>query len=458
MRSIPSSVLQGKIPRLAPDVAPCPRCGTPSPRNEVRTLHRHAASLAGPTDVCLEVGCYICPRCPTGSCWFRLEPPGFADRSEYTDSTREIVTSLVTKYKLPFGAAAALGRDLFHLVDLVDTTVMRWFRNDGNAVDGLGHLERCAAGFSGEMAIDEVYDGNIYVVRVTDPLNCLEIASWLGEGSPTEADIRRYLVELRDHGFRPQLIVTDGSSLYPGVLAEVFPDAVHQRCTFHFMKGVNDILSKAFWEAYRTMPQPKKRKRGRPKKLGRPRKDRLKRENLEAVRACRWLFLKRDGMDDKGRPRMSDDERRILAKGLALCPLLRDLRRLIEAIHLLIGSSTTSHALSEQRRQAVLSDPGFQALSGAAPVLRQLADSDLFERLTRYLDFENADSTSNHAERENREFRKRQGAHYRLRTKTSMCAFLDLVRVRRPAPEKPRRLVRREAPGVDSTGKEVLAA
>ena len=56
-------------------------------------------------------------------------------------------------------------------------------------------------------------------------------------------------------------------------------------------------------------------------------------------------------------------------------------------------------------------------------VVRRLADDDLFRRLTAYLDFENAEKTSNHVERENREFRKRQKSHYRLRSLESICAL-----------------------------------
>ena len=46
------------------------------------------------------------------------------------------------------------------------------------------------------------------------------------------------------------------------------------------------------------------------------------------------------------------------------------------------------------------------------------------------LDFENAEKTSNHAERENREFRKRQKSHYRIRSLWSIFALLDLLAVR----------------------------
>jgi hypothetical protein len=369
-----------------------------------------------------------------------------------------LVLSLVIRYKLSFCGAAALARDLFHLPDLADTTVMRWFRDEGNAVDCLGHMAHCLAVFSGQMAIDEVYDGNSYVIRVTDPLNRTEIYTWLGKGSPTVVEVRDVFLELRKNGFSPSLVVTDGSPLYPAALAEVFPKAEHQRCKFHFMQSVNKALNAAFWDAYHAMPQPKKRNRGRPKKRGRPREDNKKKENLKIVRKCHWLIFKRDGLDEKGKPRFTQQERQDLEAGTRLCPPLLELRRMVEAFHELVGPTTTTHALAEERRQAILSDAGFKALGGTESVLGQLADNDLFGRLTRYLDFENADSTSNHAERENREFRKRQVSHYKLRTRPSMIAFLGLMTVRRPAPETPRRLIRRQPDGVTVNTEEVLAA
>ena len=81
-----------------------------------------------------------------------------------------------------------------------------------------------------------------------------------------------------------------------------------------------------------------------------------------------------------------------------------------------------------------------------AKPLQRLADDDLFERLTRYLDFDFADKTSNHVERENREYRKRQKGHYRLRSRASICALLDLLTVRKPIPTTPRRLRRKAIP------------
>ena len=71
----------------------------------------------------------------------------------------------------------------------------------------------------------------------------MEISSRLGDGSPTAHDIREFFLELREAGIMPQLVVTDGSSLYPEVIAEVWPEAEHQRCVFHFIKQENELPS-----------------------------------------------------------------------------------------------------------------------------------------------------------------------------------------------------------------------
>ena len=37
-------------------------------------------------------------------------------------------------------------------------------------------------------------------------------------------------------------MVTDGSNLYPTVLAELWPDADHQLCVFHVIKDINKLI------------------------------------------------------------------------------------------------------------------------------------------------------------------------------------------------------------------------
>ena len=102
-----------------------------------------------------------------------------------------------------------------------------------------------------------------------------------------------------------------------------------------------------------------------------------------------------------------------------------------------------SPALAEARRRTILGDAEFVAAEGLRKSMDRLRDDDLFARLTRYLDFENADKTSNHVERENREFRNRQNSHYRMRSLQSLCALLELLTTRHPKPAQPAKLRRR---------------
>ena len=208
-----------------------------------------------------------------------------------------------------------------------------------------------------------MYDGEYYVLKATDPLNGIELASQMDKGSPSEDDIRRFFLVLKAAGLEPTLVVTDGSSLYPAVIAEVWPNAKHQRCVFHFIKQVNDDLRSAFWTAYATMPKPPKRKRGRPKKRGRPRKDKEKRENRRKVRAARYLLLKRERGPD-GRERFTESEKAALKDAMRLCPALIVLRRFVLLLHELFGRGTDSQELAGQRREAILANPEFEVTDG----------------------------------------------------------------------------------------------
>jgi hypothetical protein len=420
----------------APEITLCPRCGACAKRNQLRVRRFWEPNLVHACVLEIQAGCYICPCCQPGSRWFMLLPADYQTSSQYSVLARTLVVDLVQKHKMPAEQAAAWARERLHLVKLDAATVLRWLRASGETVDSAARLKAVLAVFSGQISLDEVYDGGWYQLKATDPLNGIEIAWKLERGQPTRDDVRQFLLEIKAAGFEPEIVSTDGCDLYPDVLAEVWPGAGHQRCAFHFIKQVNEDLSKAFWQAYETMPVPPKRRRGRPKKRGRPRADRTKRENRERVRKARWLLLKRQS-------NLSAEEQERLDEAIGLCPPLGVLRRFVVQLHDLFGPTTDSHGLAEERRRAILDDAEFQAFAGLAQSLGRLGDDDLFARLTRYLDFENADKTSNHVERENREFRKRQRTHYRMRSRRSLCALAEFLRVRRPVPAVPTKLRRR---------------
>jgi len=400
-------------------------------------------------------GCFICPQCPEGQRWFTVLPHDLNVLGQYTRSTRQLLVDMVRQFKMSVEAATNFGRKVLHLEKLNSTTVLSWLRDAGQQVDIKARQEAVLEAFSGQMDVDEVYDDHYYQLKATDPLNDLELAWEVGEGSPDKDTIRRFFEKLRAAGFYPKLVTTDGSDLYPEVIQQVWPTAEHQRCVFHFMMQVNKDLGKVFWKLYETMPKAPKRNRGRPKKRGRPRKDKEKRENRRKVRMARFLIFKRKTPPGE-KERWSEKERTTLAEALTLCPRLRVLRRLVEALHEMFGPTTDNHELAEQRRATILEDAELAQLPVVSRCLQRLRDDDLFARLTRYLDFEYAEKTSNHVERENREYRKRQKAHYRLRSRCSICALLNLLTIRKPVPSRPRKL--KSKPLVSADSKEVRVA
>jgi transposase-like protein len=83
--------------------------------------------------------------------------------------------------------------------------------------------------------------------------------------------MRRFLDNLKHWGFAPRVVVTDGSNLYPALLAELWSEAAHQLCVFHVIKDINKLVL----DAVRRLRNAMKRRgqAGRKKKPGRPKKN-----------------------------------------------------------------------------------------------------------------------------------------------------------------------------------------
>src|SRR5205085_9803769 len=98
------------------------------------------------------------------------------------------------------------------------------------------YLDRALADFSGYLAIDEVYDGPFCILSVVDNRRYNRLAFRVLDRAPTEDAVRDFLKafkgQLDRHGLKVNGVTTDGSSLYPKVLRELWPDARHQLCEF----------------------------------------------------------------------------------------------------------------------------------------------------------------------------------------------------------------------------------
>ena len=77
----------------------------------------------------------------------------------------------------------------------------------------------------------------------------------------------RFLKNLKNWGLEPRVVVTDGSNLYPAVIAEFWSEADHQLCVFHVIKDINKLILDAVRRMQKAMSR--RGKGGRKKKRGR---------------------------------------------------------------------------------------------------------------------------------------------------------------------------------------------
>ena len=103
------------------------------------------------------------------------------------------------------------------------STCHRWFHSRADKIDFEKEYEpKAVAGFSGALAIDEVYDREFCLFFATDPLNrrpglfrlCLA-------GNSHELEI--FLNHLKEIGINPEVLIVDGSTLYFAVPHKVWP-------------------------------------------------------------------------------------------------------------------------------------------------------------------------------------------------------------------------------------------
>ena len=99
-------------------------------------------------------------------------------------------------------------------------------------------------GTAGTLCVDELHLGCAAPAPATDPLQDLPVAFAL-VASNDKDHMRRFLKNLRTWGLVPEVVVTDGSNLYPAILAELWPDARHQLCVFHTVRTPNRAPSPA---------------------------------------------------------------------------------------------------------------------------------------------------------------------------------------------------------------------
>lgn len=277
----------------APRTYPCPTCGVPGRHKQQHT--RTVRCLAYREILLIEVTTAEYRACCSCCKTFRSQVEGILPRAEYTNRVREAVLDRLLDDQLNVeGLRRALARDFY--LELSEGFVYDCLDWKIRQCAGADYRRWTIEHFSGTLCLDEIHLGQKTLLLATDPLADFPVAFALVSSNDQE-HMRRFLNNLKNWGFLPEVVITDGSSLYPTLLAEIWPHARHQLCVFHVMQDLNDLVLDAVKRVRRQMARRggsgRKRKRGRPKKGAKKRRGPTLKDKAHFVFKHRYLIVKR---------------------------------------------------------------------------------------------------------------------------------------------------------------------
>src|SRR5215831_943669 len=415
--SQPSDPLVVRV-RCAPKKAPCPRCGTPARRK--RTLLRRVRTLAYRRVAWLEVS-YGEYQARCGCCKsFRTGPDGVLPKAAYDNLVRQAALDRILEDGLNVERArAALRRDF--LLELSTGFVYDCLRWQVAQLDLAPHRQEVLARFSGTLCVDELHLGAYTLLLATDPLADLPVAFALVQRNDQD-HTRRFLQNLKAWGLYPQVVVTDGSNLYPAVLAELWPWAHHQLCVFHLLRDLNELVLQAVRRLRRRLSRRgnagRKRRRGRPAR-GR-RREPTDKEKAAFVFRRRHLIVKRPEA-------LSGPERDDLGRLFEYLPELRVLWRFACDARALFAPGQTPQ-WAWRRRAALLRQEAYQQVPELVKAMGLLCEEKFAKAVAFvYSRVGQQVRTNNHVERANRRLRFAEKVRYKWRRRRWVVRYLVLA-------------------------------
>ena len=405
----------------APKTYPCPQCGKRGRRKDTHTRRVRDIAYGQVVFIELIVGEYraACACCKT----FRSRVEGIEPRAEYTNRVRDaVIGRLLDDGMSLHRVQQAMRRDF--LLELSDGFLSDCLDWKVRQTDMPAYRQWTLKHFSGTLCIDELHLGHRTLLLATDPLGDFPVAFALVRANDQD-HMRRFLNNLKSHGFLPQVVVTDGSNLYPTVLAELWPNARHQLCVFHVIKDINTHVFDALRRLRRQRAQRRgrKRRRGRPSKAQqrtRARQGKTKKEQAHFVWKHRHLLVTRpEHLDGRQRLRLSQMFRYL--------PASRMLRNFVLAIYRLFDPDQSPHQ-ARCRRAALVKDTCYRADLDLAKALGMLG-VEKFEKMMTFLDNPVAKRvrTNNHVERTNRRLRHFEKVRYKWRRRRTIVRFVVLA-------------------------------
>jgi hypothetical protein len=406
----------------APKKAPCPKCGIRGRRK--RTVDRTVRTVAYKAIALLEItyGEYEarCACCTT----FRNTPEGVRPKAHYDNKVRDLVLERLLKDGMSIERALESIRREF-LLELSSGFVYDVLRDQAAELDMAAHRRQVLEHFSGTLCVDELHLGRFTLLLATDPLSDLPVAFAL-VGANDQGHMQRFLKNLKTWGLMPRVVVTDGSNLYPAVLAELWPEADHQLCVFHVLKDINKLILDAVRRLRTTMTRrgraghkKKRGRKGKKAKAAAARRGPTLKQKAHFVFKHRHLIVKR-------REKLTEAERDDLTRMLEYLPELSTLRRFADRMSWLFDTPKDFHQAS-CRRSAIVRDPAFRAVPELVKAMDQLSD-EKFPKMMAYLKepLSRRVRTNNHVERANRMVRFLEKVRYKWRRRRTLVRFVVL--------------------------------
>ena len=416
-------VPQVRVVCCAPKTHACPQCGKPGRR--VRRLRRKVRSLAYRQEAWIDVR-YAEYKARCGCCkTFRSWPLGVPAKADYDEMVRQAVLEHIIEDGLNVQRTQhAMRRDFW--LNLSEGFIYDCLLWRVKQLDLPAHRQMVIEKFSGTLCIDEVHLGRFTLLLATDPIADMPVAFALVSRNDKK-HMRRFLNNLKSWGLLPFVVVSDSSSLYPEVLAQLWPAARHQLCVFHILKVINDLIIAGVRRLARAMQR--RGNGGRQRQPGRPSKAQQAaraaagptlKQKADFILKHRFLIVKDSGELDK---QQWED----LAKMFEYQPELRALWYFACEVRRLYEKEARVQTLWK-RRAALLRNEKYKAVPELVKAMEMLEEGK-FKKAVAFVYSEAAQKvrTNNHAERANRRFRFAEKVRYKWRRRKWVLRFVLLA-------------------------------
>jgi hypothetical protein len=408
--------------RRQPKTYPCPTCGRHGRRK--RRLNRFVRSLDYGRARWLQVFyAEYSGRCACRKS-FRSWVPDLCPKAAYDNLVREAVLNRILDDGLNVERTrAAMKRDF--LLELSSGFIYDCLEWGLARLNQARQRRQALKHFSGYLCVDELHLGDHTLLLATDPI-ADRIVGYRLVHINDQAHMRCFLRTLQYWGFEPKVVVTDGSNLYPAVLAEVWPVARQQLCVFHVLQDVTNKVLDAVRRLRRG--QARRGRAGRKRRRGRPsvkqqrrarRRGPTAKEKSAFVYKHRFLIVTRT-------EHLSKKDWDNLVQMFGYLPELRPLWDFCREVYLLFSTEQVLR-LARRRRTLLLKKASYQEVPELVKAMG-LLQGEKFDKMVAFLSCPAGARvrTNNHVERANRRLRYDEKVRYKFRSQRSLDRFLRL--------------------------------